>query len=367
MFKIKWVCYLLTFWCLSFPVRGEKITENFDLNSDFRYRFEIPDVAQGSPVNQSYHRGLFRFGGRFKLKNQVQTEFRLATGSGRTSTQHTLGDSDLGNDFANWTLKLDRAFVDFGIDEVDSIKTVIYLGRAPSLAFIPKASDLQWDTDLNLDGIAGKVTFSEMPLFISVGTYILKQDLARRDSQSYLDQTSLGYGVSYGDWDWNLGLGHSAFVGLKGRTPVGQKAAGNSVVDSTYVHDYKTVNVGGDISLKSFLGPLGLTSEYVFNSALSQQNRAYLVGLRWGDTKSLGEWFFNYDFRFLEKDSLVGALADGDSLVGYGVDGNSHRFRVGFQPRPGWQASIAYFVGKAGISTSGHRRNKGQFDLSFSY
>ena len=74
--------------------------------------------------------------------------------------------------------------------------------------------------------------------------------------------------------------------------------------------------------------PSALQAQYVNNLASGvSADQAWLVGYRFNKAKKAGTWQVQYDYRDQQRDSVVGAFAEGDAFNG-GIGGRGHR--VGF-------------------------------------
>jgi hypothetical protein len=109
-------------------------------------------------VDQDRHRFRFRFraGAAFDLEDGFSGGFRVATGDNNSpvSTNQSFGSS--GGNFSKYQLWLDRAFLSYHLGDKTTADISLDLGRFENPFF---SSEVMWDDDIGLDGIAGRATF----------------------------------------------------------------------------------------------------------------------------------------------------------------------------------------------------------------
>jgi hypothetical protein len=121
-------------------------------------------------VDQDRHRFRFRFraGAGFDLEDGFSGGFRVATGDSNSpvSTNQSFGSN--GGSFSKYQLWLDRAFLTYNFGDKTEADISIDLGRFNNPFF---ASEVMWDDDIGLDGIAvrGSHEFREGVKFFATG------------------------------------------------------------------------------------------------------------------------------------------------------------------------------------------------------
>jgi hypothetical protein len=122
--------------------------------------FDISGTAFSPQLNvdQDRHRFRFRFraGAGFELEDGFSGGFRVATGdsSSPVSTNQSFGSN--GGSFSKYQLWLDRAFLTYNFGDKTEADISIDLGRFNNPFF---SSEVMWDEDIGLDGIAGRASF----------------------------------------------------------------------------------------------------------------------------------------------------------------------------------------------------------------
>lgn len=104
-----------------------------------------------------------------KVADDLSAAFRLTTGN---STNPVSTNQILGNDFNKFSFVVDLAYFDYrpspGVD--------VWLGRLPNPWFTP--TSLQWDEDLNFDGLAARYQFQDRYLgmlpFATIGAFTVQ-------------------------------------------------------------------------------------------------------------------------------------------------------------------------------------------------
>ena len=73
--------------------------------------------------------------------------------------------------------------------------------------------------------------------------------------------------------------------------------------------------------------PVAVFGDYVVNTAAINDNEdtGWLVGATVNKAKDPGSWQFEYDYREIKRDAVVGQFNDSD-FVGGGTGGKGHRF-----------------------------------------
>lgn len=333
-------------------------------NGDFRYRGEYVDQPNTVPEKYFQHRIRARLGAKAQVNDKTEVQARLATATGRTSTNQTLGGSN--NAYQNYGITIDRAF--FTTKPVSEL--TISGGRMANVFYAPGASDLIWDADLNFDGIAATVKkdCEKWTPFLTAAYFLIDKTPSTTPTEVTQQSVSGGTKYDFGDQQLSLGVGFHTFPGLKGHSGLATSTSGNSSTGSTYTYDYNLLNVGTEFQMKASERPLSVFVDYVKNSEPTEYNDGYLAGVKYGDTKSPGEWVVFYDYRELKKDASIGAFSDGDSWQG-GTNGRGHRVGAGLSVMENSVVNVTYYAGEKGLTTSDTllKRNKLHLDFALKF
>ena len=176
---------------------------NTEFKQDFRYRWQeekaqglyvLPGAAAttttngsagGSRFTQYRERIRYRFGFETKANDEMSFAGRLATGGvvDPLSTNDTLGDTD---GFTKDSIVLDQAYLRYvpaWIPAEYGVATAM-LGKFDVKEGIYTVTDIQWDTDISLEGKNLNYTYKGidgLELFANLGNYIVKESQAYDD------------------------------------------------------------------------------------------------------------------------------------------------------------------------------------------
>ena len=113
---------------------------------------------------------------------------------------------------------------------------------------------------------------------------------------------------------------------------------GNTVVDDPdnsgkkiLAYDSRVAEAMASFQFNVYKIPVSIWGDYLKNTAgdvPSDRDTAWGVGLSVGQTVEPGDWLFEYMYKRIESDSVLGLFADGDF---FGTDRRGHRFMVMYQ------------------------------------
>jgi murein DD-endopeptidase MepM/ murein hydrolase activator NlpD len=304
-----------------------------------------------------------RLGLLARVSDKVAAAARITTGNteNRVSTNQSLGD-----DLNKFSLVLDRAYV-----RVEPWSWLTLLGgRMPNPWF---ATDLQWDEDLNFDGIAASVrpissAGRALAPFFTAGAFPLREDSPPSADARWL------YGAQAGlQWDVSsetrlkFGLGYYSYSNIAGQQqssadflpgfgpltasydqyeyPSSLRQKGNSLFRTNAPNDLTGETIWGlasefrPLSLMASLDlaqfepvKIGLYAEYVENLGFDRQeilsrtgveltdggNNAYQLRLNVGrgTLREPNDWQAFLAYKHIESDSVLDGFADSDFGLG---------------------------------------------------
>jgi hypothetical protein len=157
-----------------------------------------------------------------------------------------------------------------------------------------------------------------------------------------------------------VGAGLYAFDNLEGYPVLvdEKKGYGNSTVPVAddagktvrllYANEYNEVE--GFVEVRTAVGPVPCKAvgHYVVNTEADADDTGYLLGIQIGQAKQPGSFQFDYDWRELEADAVVGALTD-SNVWGGGTDGRGHRAYLTYQIGKRWQAGLEGILSEFGL------------------
>ncbi len=279
----------------------EDVFERLNIYGDLRLRHESSFNLDDT---RNRHRERLRF--RLRLDYQLSDEILLGGGI-RT------GDPDdpnspfitLGDGFDDFDISLDKAFVTYRPAWAEN--AWITAGKFTNPIWRnPVYGELQWDADVNPEGVVGGYSFSGAgtleQLDLMVGGYTVLEDATTDDVFALATQATGRFAPSEH-------LSATAAVGyyLYGDpTPDGNLAlladnAGNAVVDrdgdgtaDDFVSDFGILNAILAFTYDGWDMPLTLSSEYILNTrARGPKDQGWALGGSLGRAKSKGDWRFS--------------------------------------------------------------------------
>jgi len=320
----------------------------------YLYNFFEPNVANSTEDRQRL-RLRARLGITAKVTPDVSAAFRLSTGN---TTNPVSTNQDMGKTGNKYSFVLDRAFV-----KAHSPTFLPWLtasgGRIPNPFF---GTDLQWDDDLNFEGLALRVEDSLASAkvwrpFGTLGVFPL-QELEQTFENSAKSKWLIGAQVGV---EWvpsnttraKVGLGVYDYRNVSGElnavdgiskdyTAPAFRQKGNTLFDINnpgtgsplyaLAADYRVINLTGmvDINLYNPVHVI-LTADYVDNVGFSAsktsdrlkrnvepETKGYLARVAVGMPVMLlkDDWQVSLTYRYLEADAVLDAFTDSDFHLG---------------------------------------------------
>lgn len=321
-------------------------TEFYDQNNAL---FTKPDKIElvNSTVDRSRERYRIRFGAKIKINEQMEGEFKLATGneSDPVSTNDTLGDT-----FNKDTVTLDLGYVRWKplAESLWTGNLAFTLGRMPNPFF---STDLVWDKDVNPEGAAMNLMLPMGPRFkghLAAGAFSIQElDFYQQDKWlyggqiglEYLPRTTLNAQIYASYYDYRHIEGEKDIRGteLTYYTAPQFQQKGNSVFDINHstkpykaalAMDYNQFNLTGMVDVGVF-EPIHVVflADYVQNVGydendiyertgyhVEEQTTGYQYGIAVGypTVKQLWDWRVSLFYKYLESDAVLDAFTDSD-------------------------------------------------------
>lgn len=326
---------------------NSEFVKNTKFFGDFRWRNESTTEktnSTGNATGYSRDRIRARFGAKTDANENLKFELRLASGTGGTTTNQTLGSSGDGK---NYVFNLDRAYLTLYDNDFGEIN----LGRMAQQFNDPGKTGLVFDSDFNPDGINANTTqtFGNFQAQLDVGHYILDE------TQSSTTEHDVKF------YDWNLGLKYNfteslsllltggilKFEGTNGHSVIAS-FGGNSNNGTNYIYDYTVTSLGTEVSGKFGL-PLTFYAEFIKNDKAPAQNEGYVTGLKAGSSKKSGDLQGKVEYRRLEKDATINGLVDGDAFGG-GGNALGMRYNFSYMVYDDLKFNTSYMDGKTNIA-----------------
>jgi hypothetical protein len=348
---------------------------------DLRYRLESFQDESQTGAGKSWYRDRdrvrARIGAQATIDDYWKADFRMATdepgiskdnpviSGDPVSTNQTLGDSETRK-----PLWVDLAYIEYKV----LFNNGKFVGGKMKNPFeVVGGSQLVWDSDLTPEGWSGNFSLDLTPdtkAFLNTGGFWIRENSANIDPQMYGAQAviktkldALAITAGFGYFDYVNTISQAPFD-FKGTSTTGY---GNTITNFKYANNYMLGE--GILALSQTVMdlPVTLYADWVLNNGANHFNRAYLVGLVLNKAKNEGSWEFGYNFRQLEKDSVVGAFCDSD-FAGGGTNADGHQAYVTYVPADGVKTSLTFFRDRKNLDkTLNPFYNRFQADVVLSF
>ncbi len=332
------------------------------IKGDLRIRQESIE-AEGVSGHDNYDQLRLRARLSFlsHVNDQISTEVRLATGSGGTSTNQTLGDSTSTNT-QNYDFKLDRAYAQYKPND----GLLARMGRTVNPYVLVANNSLLFDSDLNFDGLSAQYALQKGPLLyhvIAAHSILHESKGSNTSKDAFLD--SLELAIQH-DWSSSFILftvSEHLFKGIKGNTSlVGSQFQGNSNDGTNFIKNYDVTSLGLEYHVGEFYLPMSFYAEWAQNNRVSKNNKASIYGIVLNHIKKRGDWMVSIDNREIQMDSTLGALTDTDSFGG-GADGRSLNALVSYALEDSVTFTASYYNGQIQIAQGESKKTRNKFLL----
>lgn len=335
-------------------------TENLDFKGDFRYRYDDYDDER---LGRDRSRDRIRARAHITATLDEETKVGIGIASGDEdpiSTNQTLGSLASSKD-----LRLDLAWFQW-----EPIEDLIWKGgKIKNPVHRAGGHFLLWDSDLRPEGM--NLIYDEERLYATVGYNHLESD------NRVEERDDVAYTVLQVDYDFSLGEHTSLLLGAgyydfptKGKVLGTFDELGRNSLDENgaYLYDYEEVEAMAEFSTRIMDLPVMLFVDYVQNLDADDEDTAYALGLRLGNTKKRGSWKLAYTWQETEADALLGVLTDSDFADG-GTDSRGHVFSGSYAFTDFIQLTLTWFDTEYGKATYGQYEDFDRLfvDLSFKY
>jgi hypothetical protein len=348
------------------PKAATSWADKVTLKGDVRLRYE--EIDEEGKDNRERWRVRARLGAFAKTSSELDVAIQFSTTEKNdpVSSNQTLTDS-----FSRKDGYIDLAYFDYHPEVLPGFRVI---GGKMEQPFY-RTSDLIYDNDLNPEGVAAKFKGGDALSGWITAAYLPVQERATDDETSLMgaqigtqlkneeSKQTFTAGASYYTYDNIEGfnaLGNDPTTGRGNSTDKVTDDAGK-VTAATYKGEYNIVELFADAAFDVGI-PVKVYGDYVINNDAFDEDTGYLVGLTLGKTKDPGSFDFDYNYRSLDNDAVVGAFTDSDSFGG-GTDGEGHRFSLGYQLSKGLKANATYFMNEKAMSKDGVDYDRLQLDL----
>jgi hypothetical protein len=349
------------------PSAGEvtEVKESFPQSSvhgTFRYRFEIIDTETADSFDRD------RVSAKVELLSQLHKRaaigFGLATGApDPVSTNQTLD-----NGFSTKDIGLNLAYVDLQPDD-RWFSIGVKLGKFKNPFLSPGGTELIWDNDLNPEGLAFyyEEVSGNFTVLVNFGGFWVEENNAADDIMLGGLQLATTYALM-AELDLTFGTSYYQYSDLEGAATVFDTADsfGNTTsATGTYTNNYEDLEGFLVLAGKSVGIPWAVSGDLVYNLGADNNNLGWLAGFSLGKAKEAFTFQFNYDYRYLASDAVLGAFTDSD-FGGGGTDVKGHKLGFAFALPHSITPAVSYFFNQQGVA-GGTDLHRLQVDLKFSF
>ncbi|MCC2678741.1 MAG: hypothetical protein K0R29_1317 [Pseudobdellovibrio sp.] len=358
---------VLTTLMLTFPVFAwSEVTYSF--KGDFRFRNEQVKEEQVSPLpeaDQFRQRLRARVGGTAKINEKSEITLRMATGSSSSSEGNTTNQT-MTDYYSKKGFFLDLAYFNHKCSD----ETQIWGGKTPLVFAMAGGSDLVFDADLTPEGMALKYkhAMESSEVFANIGASWLAERFSATGATDNTDVGliggQVGFTQKFESYGFTLAVANYNFSNIKGATA--PTAKGNTLVGGAYDKEYNLTV--GDLEISTLVSdvPVALYYEMATNSEGGDYKTAGNVGVNIGKLKDPGSWLVKLDTREVEKDAVVGVLAESDSSGG-GADLRSTRIAGFYQVAENTNVALTLFKGERFISSTTFTADYSRVQLDFNF
>lgn len=319
-------------------------------SGDLRYRYEYIDDNSAEEVR---HRNRIR--ARLGLEADVSDEwglgFRLATSEGSSGGDPVSTNQTLDRSFSKKPIWLDLAYFNYHPTWLKGFNTIG--GKMTNPFYAVGKNQLIWDHDLTPEGGALVYTrpFNDKTgINLAAGGFWVNEETTGGDTslwgiQGYLKHqiskpTYVLAGVSWYDYG-NIEGEEDLANEWKGTNDFFGNTAGPG---SVFASDYDLFDLFAEFGTTVGELPVAVYGDWVKNTVAStDQDTGWLIGASLNKIKDPGSWQFDYDYREIDADAVVGQFNDSD-FVGGGTAGKGHRFSFAYQLTKNVASALTYYA-----------------------
>ncbi len=322
---------------ISSAVTKLKITGDARVRYQFENQTDNPAGAKGDQDRNRY-RYRVRLGLEAELGPKWTVATRLETADSATSTNADLGSgTDNFSKTGSEAVFLGQAYLNYkdaGVLDSDSID--VRVGKLPHKFFNPGVNGFWIDSDINFEGAAEEIVYSDIGLKDSklstrAGQFVLNNNAANQGAVSGATTNTtvkpsllLMGQVEYATKKWKIA---PTIVGFAAPSEHDKSVAGATaqVSDTTVYNDLATVFVPFEYKLTLGEKPLALYATYGYNfsgeqrakrltnsSTVEKDAMIYNAGVRYGENKLAGDYQLVAEYRHVGNGSYSTLLLDSD-------------------------------------------------------
>ncbi len=324
------------------------------LKGDMRVRYENIHIENEpgsgdfplSGRDQDRQRIRARLGAYTQINPEVDTGIRIASGS---SDDARSTNQSLEGYFNKKDVWLDQAYIDYHPDAVAGLHVIGGKMKQPWEA----VGDIVWDGDINPEGavLTYGTDLGGAELFGSAGYFVLDDNVDgegvefKHDLRLYSGQ--IGTRIAATD-DIKLMFGGSIYAYDNDEdAPFG---SGFLAANGNTTNEFRLYEAFGQVDFTGLPLPLSVYGQYVLNGGAEgpddDQDQAWLVGFV---TKLVGVKF-DYNYRDVQRNGVVGGFTDSDFAAGY-VGSRGHKLKAGYELSKNFSVGATYFMAESDVAS----------------
>ena len=292
-----------------------EILQRFRPYGDFRLRLE-----DDMPTERFRMRYRVRAGVQLALQKQWSLNFRLASSADPENAHST--HVDVRSPYRHISLVLDRAYINYRPGLANGLS--LRLGRFPhGFASSRLYSELIWDSDIQVDGLAFTLAPSGKFYRLYAGAYLLgylrpnasapvltslQWVLTHTFSQGTILQWQSGGYFLLSSSKRGLNIDGGAFGPNRGNAVRYLGFEGPIVYESDFYISSQVLS----LRFPSILGKTELKGQWIHNFGAETDNNGWVVGFSFGDLNRKNHWMMYYQFQYLEQESVFTPFANDD-------------------------------------------------------
>jgi len=332
------------------------------LYGDFRYRYEYFD-DDCAATDRHRNRIRARIGLDAKVNDEWNLGFRLATSEGEDQGDPISTNQTLDGGSSKKAIWLDLAFLGYHPAWLEGLD--LYAGKINFPFYRAGKNELIWDSDLTPEGGAilyGIPLRDQTTLNLAAGGFWINEESDGSDTSLWGIQAHIKHqfdkptyvigGVSwydYGNIQGSEGLATEwkdradSFFGNT-RTDIDPDPDAR---DYVFASDYDLFELFAEFGTSIGKLPVAVFGDWVQNTVAVDdgEDTGWLIGGQINKAKDPGSWQFDYDYRDLEMDAVVGQFTCSDFLAG-GTGGKGHRFSFTYVFAKNVSGALTYWDGE---------------------
>lgn len=344
--KEEFVAYQQTAgWAANTALRGDVRARYDNINVEDEPKFETrpPGSTTTSVRDKDRQRIRARLGAFTQINPEVETGIQIASGG---SADRRTANQDLDAYFDKKPVWLDLAYIDYHPVDVPGLKLIAGKMKQPWMSF----GDVIWDSDINPEGFAGSYQRKSgtTTMFGSAGYYVLKDNVDGEGVQwkNDLSLYSMQGGIAFDAGSKvRLTLGASLH-NIRGDGEEAGEPAIALIANGNTTDEFTMYEGFGQMDVIGMPVPLTLYGQYVVNVDATDfktftdgdEDTAWLFGVR----TNLGGVAFDYNYRDVERNAVVGFFTDSNFAAGFTAS-SGHKLRAQYDFLENFNLVVTWF------------------------